>query len=149
MNKRANIAIATLAGLAIVSVFQSSYSAVGAQAGKSVSQGVFTADQAKRGAAVYKENCSFCHGDDLKGSDVVPALNDNAFWGYWSEKSVGDLFEKINTAMPATAPGSLTVAQTADVVSYILNTNKFPAGSTELATKLDDLKPIMMAKPTP
>ena len=148
MNKRANIAIATLAGLAIVSVFQSSYAAVVAQ-GKSVTQGVFTAAQATRGAAVYKENCSFCHSDDLKGSDVVPALNDTAFWGYWSEKSVGDLFEKINTAMPATAPGSLTVAQTADVVAFILSTNKFPAGATELATKLDDLKPVMMAKPTP
>ena len=148
MNKRANIAIAMLAGLAMVTVFLSSNTALGAQ-GKSVTQGVFTAAQATRGAAVYKENCSFCHGDDLKGSDVVPGLNDMAFWGYWSEKSVGDLFEKINTAMPATAPGSLTVAQTADVVAHILNTNKFPAGSAELSTKLDDLKPIMMAKPTP
>jgi cytochrome c5 len=148
MNKRANIAIAMLAGLAMVTVFLSSNTALGAQ-GKSVTQGVFTAAQATRGAAVYKENCSFCHGDDLKGSDVVPGLNDMAFWGYWSEKSVGDLFEKINTAMPATAPGSLTVAQTADVVAHILNTNKFPAGSVELSTKLDDLKPIMMAKPTP
>ena len=148
MNKRANIAIAMLAGLAMVTVFLSSNTAVGAQ-GKSVTQGVFTAAQATRGATVYKESCSFCHGDDLKGTDVVPGLNDMAFWGYWSEKSVGDLFEKINTAMPATAPGSLTVAQTADVVAHILSTNKFPAGSAELSTKLDDLKPIMLAKPTP
>jgi quinoprotein glucose dehydrogenase len=148
MNKRANIAIATLAGLTIVTVFQSAFTAVGAQ-GKSVTAGVFTAAQATRGAAVYKENCSFCHSDDLKGSDVVPALNDNAFWGFWSEKSVGDLFEKINTAMPATAPGSLTVAQTADVIAHILNVNKFPAGSAELSTKIADLKPIMLAKPTP
>jgi len=149
MNKRANIAIATLAGLAIVSVFQSSYTAIDAQGSKSVTQGVFTAEQAKRGAGLYKENCSFCHGEDLKGTDVVPGLADNAFWGYWSEKSVGDLFEKINTSMPATAPGSLTVVQTADIVAHILNAQKFPAGSTELATKLEELKPIMLAKPTP
>lgn len=148
MNKRANIAIATLAGLAIVSIFQSSYTGVGAQ-GKSVTQGVFSAAQATRGAALYKENCSFCHGEDLKGTDVVPGLSDNAFWGFWSEKSVGELFEKINTSMPATAPGSLTVAQTADIVAHILNAQKFPAGSAELSTKLDDLKPIMLAKPTP
>ena len=117
--------------------------------GESVAAGVYTDEQAKRGMAVYKEKCASCHGDDLKGTDVVPGLSDNAFWGYWSEKSVGDLFEKINTSMPATAPGSLTVVQTADIVAHILNAQKFPAGTTELASKLEDLKPIMLAKPTP
>ena len=148
MNKRANIVIATLAGLTIVSVFQASYIAVGAQ-GRSVTQGVFTAAQATRGAAVYKESCAMCHGADFKGNDVVPGLNDKAFWGFWSTQTVGDLFEKINTSMPATAPGTLTAAQTADVVAHILNAQKFPAGSTELASKLEDLKPIKLAVPTP
>ena len=147
MNKRANIAIATLAGLAIVSVFQASYSAVGAQAERTVSQGVYSAAQATRGAAVYKESCASCHGADLKGNDVVPGLNDKAFWGFWSSKTVGELYEKINTAMPATAPGTLTPAQTADVIAHILSFNKFPAGSTELSVKVDELKPIKLAMP--
>jgi mono/diheme cytochrome c family protein len=41
---------------------------VAAQATRSVNEGVYTADQAKKGEATYKEQCAACHGDNLEGS---------------------------------------------------------------------------------
>jgi hypothetical protein len=41
--------------------------------------------------------------------------------------------------MPDDDPGALTRAQYADLLAYILSLNKFPSGSTELAT---DVKPL-------
>lgn len=114
--------------------------AVGAQAPTSVLGGVYTADQAKRGQAVYSENCAACHGDDLKGSEAFPALTGNGFVGGWG--TVGEVFEKVSMTMPATAPGSLTPAQGADVVAFILSKNRFPAGAAELASKAESLKSI-------
>jgi mono/diheme cytochrome c family protein len=40
----------------------------------SVWDGIFTDDQAKRGAAVYASECSSCHGKNLNGIDDAPSL---------------------------------------------------------------------------
>jgi S-disulfanyl-L-cysteine oxidoreductase SoxD len=114
--------------------------AVGAQATKSVNDGVFTAEQATKGEAVYKEQCAACHGDNLEGSGPMPPLAGKDFLSNWQGKTVGDLFEKTQTSMPATAPGTLTPEQTAHVVAYMLGQSKYPAGAMALADKMDDLK---------
>ena len=127
------------AGFTALALFVS----VSAQApSRSVSQGVYTEDQAKRGEAVYKEQCAACHGDSLEGSGPMPALVGVDFGKNWQGKTVGDLFEKTNTSMPATAPGSLTEKQTADVLAYIFSQSKYPAGSMELDSKVEPLKQI-------
>lgn len=46
---------------------------------------------------------------------------------------LGDLFEKIEVFMPADRPGQLTMAQNADILSYILKFNQFPVGPKDLA----------------
>jgi mono/diheme cytochrome c family protein len=115
-----------------------------AQATKSVSEGVYTAEQAKRGEAVYKEQCAACHGDNLEGSGPMPALSGPDFVKSWKGKTVADLFDKTHSSMPATAPGSLTEKQTADIIAYLLSVAKFPAGSTELAASIDPLKLISL-----
>ena len=56
-----SIAILTVTGFMVSGL----YATIGAQAAKSVKEGVYTADQAKRGEALYKENCAACHGEDL------------------------------------------------------------------------------------
>ena len=116
------------------------YATVGAQAKKSVKEGVYTADQAKRGEPIYKEQCAACHGDDLMGSGPMPPLAGNDFAKNW--KTVGDLFDKIHTSMPASAPGSLSEAQTADLIAYIFSVGKYPAGQAELPAKMDALTQI-------
>ena len=49
--------------------------------------------------------------------------------------------------MPATAPGTLTPAQTADVLAFILKSSKYPAGSTALEGKMEALMPIQIDAP--
>jgi mono/diheme cytochrome c family protein len=49
--------------------------------------------------------------------------------------------------MPATAPGSLSPEQTADVVAYMLSVGKYPTGAADLVAKVDDLKQITIDAP--
>ena len=65
----------------------------------------------------------------------------------WNGKSLGDLYEKIQTTMPATAPGTLMPAQTADLLAFVLKASKFPAGSTALEGKVEALLPISIDGP--
>ena len=120
---------------------------VGAQATKSVNDGVYSADQATKGEAVYKEQCAACHGDNLEGSGPMPPLAGKDFLSNWQGKTLGDLFEKTQTSMPATAPGTLTPEQTSEVTAYMLSTSKYPAGAAPLADKMDDLKMISIDAP--
>jgi mono/diheme cytochrome c family protein len=123
------------------------YVTVGAQATRSVNEGVYTAEQAKRGEALYKEPCSACHGDNLEGSGPMPPLAGKDFLANWQGKTVGDLFEKTSTTMPATAPGSLTPEQAADVVSFLLSKDSYPAGSAALEAKVEPLQQIKIDAP--
>ena len=45
-----------------------------AQTTRSVWDGVFTADQAKRGHQVYTNVCASCLGSELTGGESAPAL---------------------------------------------------------------------------
>jgi len=114
----------------------------GTQGAKSVSSGVYTAEQAKRGEALYNDQCAACHGDKLEGSGPMPALAGADFQKAWKGKTVADLFEKTHSSMPATAPGSLTEKQTADILAYMFSVMSLPAGTTELAEKAEPLKAI-------
>ena len=121
---------------------------VGAQgAAKTVNDGVFTEAQAKRGDVLYKEQCATCHGDNLEGSGPMPALAGKDFLAGWQGKSVGDLFEKTHTTMPATAPGSLTPAQSADIVAYMLAASRYKTGAMELDAKVEVLAQIKIDAP--
>jgi mono/diheme cytochrome c family protein len=101
--------------------------------GKSVWDGVYTAQQAKRGSALYAEHCAYCHGSGLGGGDVAPALTGVEFAGNWSGLTLGDLFERIRISMPQDDPGKLSAQQKADTLAYILNVGMFPSGMTELS----------------
>jgi mono/diheme cytochrome c family protein len=122
------------------------YAGVGAQ-GKSVNDGIYSDAQAKRGDVLYKEQCATCHGDNLEGSGPMPALAGKDFLASWQGKTVGDLFEKTHTTMPATAPGSLTPAQAADITAYMLAASKYKAGTIELESKVEALKEIKIEAP--
>src|SRR5687767_2883730 len=120
------------------------YASLGAQEGKSVKEGVYTAEQAKRGETLYKEQCAACHGEDLAGSGPMPALAGNDFIANWT--SVGDLFEKTHTSMPASAPGTLSEQQVSDITAYMLSKSNFPAGQAELPSKQAELMLIKIEK---
>ena len=104
---RIRIAVLMLVGAWGLAVSQA---AVRAQQ-KSIWEGVFTAEQAERGAATYKSACSECHGGDLMGDGFAPALVGAEFQGNWNDLSVGDLFERIRVSMPPSGPSSVRPAQ--------------------------------------
>jgi len=112
------------------------------QKATTVWNGVYTAEQAKRGAALYANSCGSCHGLELNGGESAPPLTGGEFMSNWSGLTVGDLFERIRISMPADRPGTLTREQTANVVAHILNVGQFPAGTTELSTRTENLKQI-------
>jgi len=97
-------------------------------AAHNVWDGVYSADQAAQGKDLFANKCATCHGADLNGAEMAPPLVGATFLGDWVGQSVDDLFTRIHTTMPANDPGSLSNAQTAQVLSYILQVNQFPAG---------------------
>jgi len=102
-------------------------------AAHNVWDGVYTADQATQGKALFADKCATCHGADLTGGEMAPPLVGAIFMGDWAGQSADDLFTRIHTTMPANDPGSLSNIQTAQVLAYILQANQFPAGSAPLA----------------
>lgn len=109
---------------------------------RSVWDGVYTEEQAKRGASLYSGECSSCHGDKLKGNESTPALTGDDFDADWNGLTLGDLFKKIRRTMPQNEPGRLSQQQAADVLTYILSFNKFPSGKAELPPESEALKLI-------
>ncbi len=108
---------------------------VGAGAVYSAPQaGIYTAEQAGRGERLFTEQCVTCHREDWAGrrSDGGPPLRGLPFTTKWGGQSILALFSTMEELMPAKHPGSLTRAQYADAVSYILKVNGLPAGSTPL-----------------
>jgi mono/diheme cytochrome c family protein len=109
---------------------------------RTTNDGVFSAAQARRGQVLYEQLCSRCHGPDLTGIEAAPPLAGLAFGASWNNAPVADLFERIRLSMPQDKPGSLGRQQTSDVIAYILQFNKAPAGSTELPNDTDLLRSI-------
>ena len=100
-----------------------------AQYPASVWDGVYSAEQAKRGAALYSNECASCHGATLEGRGQAPELSGEEFTAKWDGTTVADLFERIQSSMPADRPGRLSADQTAAVIAFILCVNKFPAAA--------------------
>lgn len=99
----------------------------------SVWDGVYTADQAARGKAVYDSHCSSCHLADLGGSLEARPLAGARFLEDWREDTLHSLFTRIRTLMPFDDPATLSDDAYLDSVAYILQFNGFPAGTRELA----------------
>jgi S-disulfanyl-L-cysteine oxidoreductase SoxD len=127
MMKRSAVIAALAAWTAITCV-----TVIRGQETRSVWDGVYTAEQAKRGEALYGQYCASCHGGALLGAEEAPALTGFEFGANWSGLTLGDLFERIRMSMPADDPGKVSAQQKADIVAHMLKVGGFPAGPTEL-----------------
>ena len=116
--------------------------AIAAQSSRSVWDGVYTAEQAQRGEALYTRQCARCHGAQLTGGESAPPLAGGDFLSNWNGLTVGDLFERVRISMPADRPGQITRQQNADILAHILRANQFPAGKSELEQQAEVLKQI-------
>ena len=106
---------------------------------------VYSDAQAVRGEVLYQLHCSQCHGARLQGNPAAP-LTGEAFRGRWEDgkHTLDDLYYIIRSLMPNSAPGSLSKAQYADIVAYILKTNNYPAGEAELVPKPAAMKTVIL-----
>ncbi len=84
------------------------------------------AAQVEHGAAVYKEKCTTCHGENLQGSFNAQGLSGNTFQSQWKSKTVAELFGNISETMPPSSPGSLDRQDALAVLAYILQRNGAP-----------------------
>ena len=132
----------------VVGLFQQMLSGQTApHAVSSTRDGVYTAEQAQQGKAIYQNQCGMCHGDALEGQGQNSPLAGSEFLNKWTDQTVADLFMKTIVMMPAMDPGTLTPKETAQVLAYILGANKFPAGKKELPFDPQSLETIRIVKP--
>jgi mono/diheme cytochrome c family protein len=110
---------------------------------RTVWDGVYNEEQARRGQAAFLNQCANCHGRDLEGADMTPALTGGAFTANWDGLTIGDLADRIRISMPLNSPGTLSRQQTTDVIAYILQFNQFPAGKEELPREQPAQKQIL------
>jgi mono/diheme cytochrome c family protein len=119
----------------------------------SVWDGVFSENQATRGKINYEQECAVCHSSDLSGGadehGYAPSLNGGTFEYRWKQLAVGDLLATISATMPEDSPGSLDTETYTDIISYILHSNNFPAGTRELEPDESALNKILILTAQP
>jgi uncharacterized protein len=109
---------------------------------RTVSDGVFTAEQVERGRAVYARACAVCHLDNLRGDSVSPTLLGPPFMDRYAGGSMHDMVSALRGSMPQNAPDSLGDQAYVDLVSYLLNANGSPPGRAELPIDVNALMRI-------
>jgi mono/diheme cytochrome c family protein len=110
----------------------------------STNDGVFTSAQARRGSRIYSRDCASCHGPEMKGGEMAPGIAGSDFIVFWVDLPVGSLFERIKVSMPEDGPGRLSDEEYTDVVAFLLDTNDYPSGDTELPADKAELDKIMI-----
>lgn len=116
------------------------------EATPSVRDGIYNEAQALRGQALYYEHCLLCHGEDMAGVDKAPALAGPQFGSTWNAAPLAALAARIQT-MPPEKPGSLTLEQSVDILSYLLWYNGLPLGAQELAASQELLTRLQFQMP--
>lgn len=75
------------------------------------------------------------------------SLVGGGFLFFWQDKALSELFTTIQTRMPTDAPNSLPTRTYLNILSYILEANKFPAGESDLLDPAALRRIIITAKP--
>ncbi|MGD1071082.1 MAG: cytochrome c [Bryobacteraceae bacterium] len=113
---------------------------------RSVMDGVYTAEQAKRGADTYTARCAMCHGAGMQGGPEAPALTGAEFLYSWGGKTAGALYNYMRATMPPTEQGSLSDQRYADLLAAVFQKNEYPAGKTELPADPKALADVVIPK---
>ncbi len=118
-----------------------------AQISRSVRDGVYSEEQAKRGRATYSEHCLECHGRDLTGDVENRPLTGGGVFSNWDGSAMLTLFDRVRITMPGDKPGTLNRQQIADILAFVMQFNGLPAGNTELSTRAEILQQIRIETP--
>jgi S-disulfanyl-L-cysteine oxidoreductase SoxD len=124
---------------------------------KTIWDGIYTEEQARRGEQVFKSECSYCHRDDLAGGflddgvERAPALAGPRAFGSslverWKDLTLTDMVATIAATMPQPKPASLTLQAYVDLVGYLFSKNNIPAGRQELPPEADSLGQLLITE---
>ena len=116
---------------------------------RTVWDGVYTEEQATRGRVDYMKSCASCHAADLRGSNTAPSLVEESFAFLYGDTTVAELYGRIRRLMPSDRPNSLSSQSYRDIVSFILQSNKFPPGEKELEADPETLRQILITTKRP
>ncbi len=109
------------------------------------SHGVFTAEQAERGAETFAASCAGCHGADLSG-DFGPRLVPLDPWR-WSDAPLSELYAFVRSNMPFGAPGSLSDEAYLDLIAFLVRENGHPPGDAPLVADSEFLSSVVLDDP--
>ena len=117
--------------------------------GSTATDGIYSAEQSARGAAVYDAHCVMCHAVGMTGGAGSPAIVGRGFMIGWARESVGALLDNLRATMPTGQAGALSDQQYADVLATILEANGFPASpdGVELPTDPAALEDVTLGAP--
>ena len=142
MRLRSSVTVVGAGAVAVALAVCGAGTGLAARQAQSVWDGVYTTEQAQRGATFYQESCAECHGPELAGGELAPSMVGGEFVWNWNGLSVGDLFERLRVSMPQGEPGSVSRQGKADILAFLLEANDFPVGDTELANRTATLRGI-------
>jgi alcohol dehydrogenase (cytochrome c) len=98
------------------------------EARSSTLNGSFTAAQGDSGRRLYTmQQCATCHGANLQGTAVGPALVGEQFLKSWRDDTLGSLSACIQTTMPPGAAGRLSATDYRDLAAALLEANGIKA----------------------
>ncbi|NNF27616.1 MAG: cytochrome c [Gemmatimonadetes bacterium] len=89
--------------------------------------GLYTSDQASRGADIFQDVCSECH--------TTNEFRGRIFQADWGRRSVYSFYRTVRSTMPDDNPGGLSEQVYLDVIAYILDMNGHPTGPGELSAE--------------
>ena len=104
--------------------------------------------QVARGAAVFEQSCSTCHGPNGNDGFATPLKGPGSLVRFASTR---ELYAYTSATMPLAAEGSLTQRQYLDVIAWLLVQRGQPTGAAELTLATLDVTPLQpgsMTMPT-
>jgi len=101
---------------------------------RSLGDGVFTANQAAQGEALFTQECDLCH-------EIADYTGAN-FAAKWGGGTLADVYQDFALAMPPANAGGLTPATYASIVAYFASKSGYPTGNADLPGDVTQLRSI-------
>jgi mono/diheme cytochrome c family protein len=130
-------AVPGAAALAVAAVAFASAASTSTAFAQAAEGPTFTAEQVERGREAYTHNCQDCHGSTLDNGEFGgPPLKGGYFRNHWGAGSVADLTGYAKALMPPDRPGRLSEQTYTDLVAFLLSSNGYEPGRTELPSDM-------------
>jgi mono/diheme cytochrome c family protein len=102
---------------------------LGVHTTENIWDGVYSDEQADKGAILYRTACSNCHGKQLEGvpDEGFPALAAPGFMVEWDGQSVADLVAHVHVS-PHSRREDMDPVTAVALTAFILNQNNVPSG---------------------